>query len=57
MQKIESRENILGLKVFINGMPDLKMIPKEKAASMFTVLELQISRDCEDSWKEDEGDS
>lgn len=57
MQKIESRENILGLKVFINGMPDLKMIPKEKAASMFTALELQISRDCEDSWKEDEGDS
>lgn len=57
MQKIESKENILGLKVFINGMPDLKMIPKEKAASMFTALELQISRDCEDSWKEDEGDS
>lgn len=42
MQQIESKENILGLKVFINGVPDLKMIPKEKAASMFTALELQI---------------
>lgn len=43
MQQIESKENILWLKVFINGVPDLKMIPKEKAASMFTALELQIS--------------
>ena len=33
----------LGLQVFINGVPDLKLIPKEKWDSFITALELQIS--------------
>lgn len=43
MQQIEPKENPLGLKVFINGIPDLNAIPKEKAESIFAALELEIS--------------
>lgn len=32
-----------GLQVLINGVPDLKLIPKEKWDSFITALELQIS--------------
>lgn len=32
-----------GLQVSINGVPDLKLIPKEKWDSFITALELQIS--------------
>ncbi len=38
--KEEASEN---LQVFINGVPDLKLIPKEKWDSFITALELQIS--------------
>lgn len=31
MQEIEVKENPLKVKVFINGTPELKNIPKEKA--------------------------
>lgn len=34
---------LIGLQVFINGVPDLKLIPKEKWDSFITALELQIS--------------
>lgn len=43
MQQIEPKENPLGLKVFINGIPDLNAIPKEKAESILAALELEIS--------------
>ena len=43
MQQIEPKENPLGLKVFINGIPDLNAIPKEKAESILIALELEIS--------------
>lgn len=43
MQEVQPKENPLGLKVFINGIPDLKTIPKEKAESIFAALELEIS--------------
>ncbi len=43
MQQIEPKENPLGLKVYINGIPDLTVIPKEKAESIFAALELEIS--------------
>ena len=33
MQEIEVKENPLKVKVFINGTPDLKNIPKEKSPS------------------------
>lgn len=34
MQEIEVKENPLKIKVFINGTPELKNIPKEKAESI-----------------------
>ena len=43
MQEIEVKENSLNVKVFINGIPDLKNIPKEKAESILAALELEIS--------------
>ena len=43
MQEIEVKENLLKLKVFINGVPQIKNIPKEKAESILAALELEIS--------------
>ena len=43
MQEVQPRENPLGLKVFINGIPDLTVIPKEKAERILAALELEIS--------------
>ena len=43
MQEIEVKENPLKLKVFINGILELKYIPKEKAESILAALELEIS--------------
>lgn len=43
MQEIEVKENSLNVKVFINGIPELKNIPKEKAESILAALELEIS--------------
>lgn len=37
-------ENELGLKIYINGIPDIKEIPPEKLESILAVLELQISK-------------
>ena len=42
MQEVQPKENPLGLKVFINGKPDLTAIPKEKAESTLAALELEI---------------
>ncbi len=43
MQEIETKENPLNLKVYSNGKPDLRLIPKEKAESILTALELEIT--------------
>ena len=43
MQEVQPKENPLGLKVYINGVPDLKAVSKEKAESIFAALELEIS--------------
>lgn len=43
MQEIEVKENPLEIKIYINGIPDLKLIPKEKAESVLAALELKIS--------------
>ena len=37
-------ENELGLKVYINGIPDIKEIPPDKLESLLAVLEMQISK-------------
>lgn len=37
-------ENELGLKVYINGVPDIKEIPSDKLESLLAVLEMQISK-------------
>ena len=46
MQEIEVKENPLKVKVFINGTPELKNIPKEKAESILAALELEICEEC-----------
>ena len=43
MAENKVEESQLDLPVFINGVPDLKLIPKEKWDSFITALELQIS--------------
>ncbi len=42
MQKIEIKENPLGLQVFVNGVPDLTSIPKEQEDMLFNALALEI---------------
>ena len=37
-------ENELELKIFINGVPDIKEIPSDKLESLLAVLEIQISK-------------
>ena len=37
-------ENELGLKIFINSVPDIKEIPPDKLESLLAVLEMQISK-------------
>ncbi len=43
MQEVQPKENPLGLKVYINGVPDLKAVSKEKAERILAALELEIS--------------
>ena len=43
MQEIIVKDNKLGLRVFINVVPNLKLIPKDKVESVLSALELQIS--------------
>ena len=42
MQKIEIKENPLRLQVFVNGVPDLTLISKEKEDMLFNALALEI---------------
>lgn len=44
-------ENELGLKVYINGVPDLTLMPKEVFDSFIVALELQISESVKDGDK------
>ena len=43
MIKIE-KKNELGLKIYINEVPDIKEIPPDKLESLLTVLEVEISK-------------
>lgn len=43
MEEITVKDNQSGLRVFINGVPDLKQIPKEISESILAVLESEIS--------------
>ena len=47
-------ENELGLKIFINGVPDIKEIPPDKLESFIAVLEMQISKYYEKEAEENE---
>ena len=42
MEKIEIKENPLGLQVFVTGVPDLTLIPKEKEEMLSNALALEI---------------
>ena len=50
MIKIEM-DNELGLKVFINDIPDIKEIPPESLESLISVLEIEISEILSDNWE------
>lgn len=39
----EIKDKEKNLRIFINGIPDLKLVPKEKFDSFICALELQIS--------------
>lgn len=43
MREIIVKDNKLRLRVFINGVPDFKLISKDKAESVLSALELHIS--------------
>lgn len=42
MEEVKT-ENELGLKVFINGVPDVTLMPEDLFESFIAALELQIS--------------
>ena len=42
MEKIEIKENPLGLQVFVNGVPDLTSNKKKKEEMLFNALALEI---------------
>jgi hypothetical protein len=42
MQEINIKNNPSGLKLFINGVPQIELIPKEKLDVVINTLEKQI---------------
>ena len=42
MKEINVKGNDTGIKVFINGVPDLTQIPKDITDTLITVLEFEI---------------
>ena len=45
MKEIQIKDNATGLKVLINGTPDIRQIPKELADTCIAGLERQITED------------
>lgn len=43
MQEITVKDNKMGLRVFINGVPNLRNIPKAETEVFVSALEKQIS--------------
>ncbi len=43
MKEIQVKGNDTGIKVFINGVPDLTQIPKNITDTLVTALEMKIS--------------
>ena len=43
MKEISIKGNDTGLRVFINGVPDLKQIPKEIGNTVINTLEAEIA--------------
>ena len=44
MQEINIKNNPSGLKIFINGVPQIELIPKEKLGVVINALEKQIDK-------------
>jgi hypothetical protein len=42
MQEVILKNNDTGLRVYINGIPDIRLIPKDIADSVIATLELQV---------------
>ena len=45
MKEIYVKENDTGLKVFINGTPDIRQVPRELADAYIAGLERRIAED------------
>lgn len=45
MKEIQIKDNATGLKVLINGTPDIRQIPKELTDACIAGLERQITED------------
>ena len=45
MKEIQIKDNATGLKVLINGTPDIRQIPKELADACIAGLERRITED------------
>lgn len=43
MKEIIVKNNTTGLGVFINGVPNISLVPKDEADCIITALELQIA--------------
>ena len=43
MTEIIIKDNNTGLRVYINGVPNLELIPKDEADGVIAVLELQVA--------------
>jgi hypothetical protein len=50
MQEVILKTNNTSLRVYINGIPNLSLIPKDIAESAISVLELEISEYIMKEW-------
>ena len=43
MKELKVKNNETGLSIYINGIPNLKLIPKEKEDLLISTIEIQMS--------------
>ena len=51
MQEINIKNNPSGLKLFINGVPQIELIPKDQLGLVINTLEKQIDKHFADTFK------
>ena len=43
MRELKVKNNETGLSIYINGIPNLKLMPREKENALISTLEIQMS--------------